>query len=191
MPLHLVQFTSCLSRRRQSIVHRNTQLSTFWFLQYVKAYRGSRSIAPLIRGTRRRWVVSFKPLSLYPLKEHQYVLKRKLAGTKIEKEISFPTPGFEPLMVQPRASRYTDWAIVPGSQVTDYIITSISVLVKYNKICLQGVQLKAESASREHINIPHNTRWFTLRKLLAVERTTTWRLQGRPFCNAESCSVQR
>jgi hypothetical protein len=51
---------------------------------------------------------------LYPRKKTQYPLYRRLGEPQDRsgrfRKIS-PPPGFDPLTVQPVASRYTDWAI--------------------------------------------------------------------------------
>jgi hypothetical protein len=51
----------------------------------MKAYSGSRSIAPLILYLDTRWgcVVNIMPLLIYPRKEPWYPLNRKVVGSHI------------------------------------------------------------------------------------------------------------
>jgi hypothetical protein len=71
-------------------------------------------------GTSLRWVVSFMPRSLYPRKKNpRYPFDRRLdgpqkgSGRRGEEKIFYPigTRNSEPSVVQPVASRYTDYAI--------------------------------------------------------------------------------
>ena len=60
------------------------------------------------------WVVNATPRSLYPLGKTRYPLYRGLGGPQGRsgqvRKIS-PPPGFDPRIVQPVASRYTDCTI--------------------------------------------------------------------------------
>jgi len=77
----------------------------------MKAYRGSRGIAPLILNlfTRCRWVVDFKLRPLCPLEITLYPLNRGLSGLQSrsgpsEWEINLlPLPEFEPLTLPARS----------------------------------------------------------------------------------------
>jgi hypothetical protein len=66
----------------------------------MKAYRGSRSIVPLILYLGIRWksVVNFVPQLRYSLKEPRYPLARRLVGLKSQSgwtgENALPLPGF-------------------------------------------------------------------------------------------------
>jgi hypothetical protein len=76
------------------------------------AQRGSRGIALLILelGASRGWVVSTTLRPLYPRKD-PVPIYRRLGGPQGRsgrvQNISLP-PGFDPRIVQPVASRYTD-----------------------------------------------------------------------------------
>jgi hypothetical protein len=77
----------------------------------MKAYEGSRGIAPRILdlGTRWKWVVSFTPIYF----RGKNPLDRRLGGSHsrsgrgVEKKNSQPLPGLEPPIIQPVAQRYT------------------------------------------------------------------------------------
>jgi hypothetical protein len=81
----------------------------------MKAYWGSRGMAPLILGTRWRWVVSFKPRQFYLHGNSPwYPLDRRLGGGDQsrygrvgEDKNSQPLPGLEPQIIKPVAQRYT------------------------------------------------------------------------------------
>jgi hypothetical protein len=84
------------------------------------AQTGSRGIVLLTFNVDAvwAWVVSFTPRPLFtPGKQVGYPLYRRLGGLQgrsgrvCGKENFFPTPGFEPLTVQPVASRYTDYPV--------------------------------------------------------------------------------
>ena len=82
------------------------------------AHRGSRGIALPFHdlGTRRGWGVSFTPRPLFTPGKTRYPLYRRLSGPQGRsghvRKISPPT-GFDPRMVQPVASRYTNYATRP------------------------------------------------------------------------------
>ena len=82
------------------------------------AHRGSRSIAILFlnHGTRRGWGISVTPGRSLPPGKTRYPLYRRLDGPQDQsgqvRKISLP-PGFDPRIVQPIASRFTDWATRP------------------------------------------------------------------------------
>jgi len=65
-------------------------------------------------GARWWWVVNSTPRPLYPRERPLYPLYRRLGGPQSRsgqvRKIS-PPSGFDPRTVQPKASRYTDWAI--------------------------------------------------------------------------------
>ena len=82
------------------------------------AHKGSRGIVLLFldHGARRRWGVNVRFRPLFTPRKTRYALYRRLGGPQGRsgqvRKIS-PPPGFDPLTVQPVASRYTDWAIGP------------------------------------------------------------------------------
>jgi hypothetical protein len=90
----------------------------------MKMYRGSRGIAPRILNLGPRWrrVVSFTPRPLYPQgKSPRYPLDRRLGGPQSRSGHGGEEKNSQPLpresnprtpIVQPVASRYTDWAIL-------------------------------------------------------------------------------
>jgi hypothetical protein len=76
----------------------------------MKAYWGSRGIAPRILdlGTRWRWVVSFTPLPLYPKERTPgnhwigvWVGPRSILDTVVKRKIPSLLSGFEPSIIQP------------------------------------------------------------------------------------------
>jgi hypothetical protein len=80
----------------------------------MRTYRGSRVIAPLILGTRWRWVVNFKSLSaLHPDNNYSTHWKGGWVGPRacldvLEKwKVCHLIPGFESRTVQPVASSFT------------------------------------------------------------------------------------
>jgi hypothetical protein len=90
----------------------------------MKAYWGSRGIAPPILdvSTRWGWMVSFTPRPLYHQGKSPWCpVDRKLCGPKSrsgrggEEKNSQPSPGFEPPNIQPVAQRYTTELSTPPS----------------------------------------------------------------------------
>jgi hypothetical protein len=85
--------------------------------QTTKVQRGNRHVALLILnlGARRGSVVSTTPRPLYP-REILYPLYRRLCGPQGRsgrlRKIS-PPPAFDPPIIQPVVSRYTDLATRP------------------------------------------------------------------------------
>ena len=81
-------------------------------------HRGSRGIALLFldHGTRRGWGVSVTPRPLFTPGKTRYPLYTRMGGPQDRsgqvRKIS-PPPGFDPQIVQPVASRYTDWVSRP------------------------------------------------------------------------------
>ena len=65
-----------------------------------------------------------------PPQKTQYPLYRRLGGphgqSGQKKKISSP-PGFNPQTVQPIASRYIDWAILPSSDYTEHNMHHMSI----------------------------------------------------------------
>ena len=89
------------------------------------ARRGSRGIAIPFHdhGTRRRWGVSVTLRPLFTPVKTRYPLYRKLGGPQGRsgqvRKISHP-PGFDPLTVQPVASRCTNWDTLPKNGLSCY-----------------------------------------------------------------------
>ena len=85
------------------------------------ALRVSRGIAVLFldHGTRSDEVSASRPGRSLPPWKTRYPLYRKLGGPEDRsgqvRKIS-PPPGFDPRVVQPVTSRYTDWATRPTSR---------------------------------------------------------------------------
>jgi hypothetical protein len=77
----------------------------------MKAYKGSRSLAPHILNldSRQRWVVNFMPQLLYPYKEHGYLLISSLSEPQVssrhfdEKKNLSSLTVVEPYIIQPVA----------------------------------------------------------------------------------------
>jgi hypothetical protein len=70
-----------------------------------------------------------------------------------ERKISFP-PGFGPRIIQPVASRYTDWATRPTiSSYEGYnFVTEESTLIKYGRD-VETVWMRRLVAGHEHLSI--------------------------------------
>jgi hypothetical protein len=105
-----------------------------------KFVSGSGCIDPhfLDFRTSWRWVVSFTPLPLYPRgKRLRYPLNRRLgkpqsrSGRHGVEKIIDPTGIRTPTssVVQPMASRYTDWAIPSRADVMTCLITYMKIMV--------------------------------------------------------------
>jgi hypothetical protein len=93
-------------------------------------HRASRDIAlPFLdHGTRSGWEVSVTPRPLFTPGKNRYPLYRRLGGPQGRsgqvRKIS-PPPGFDPWIVQPVASRYTDYATGP---TTSNVLASFSYM---------------------------------------------------------------
>jgi hypothetical protein len=84
----------------------------------------------MTNGTRSGWGVSFTPRPLFTSGKTRYPLYRRLGVPQDrygQMRKIWPPPGFDPRIVLPVASRYTDWATRP---------TSLSM--KQNKIKLSS-----------------------------------------------------
>ena len=89
----------------RSATMRNKGRSQAVPVHCMKAYRGSRGVAPLILSLDTKWrrVVSFTPRPLY-------LQERTLLAT--EEEACWTPPRFETRTFRPVASHCTDWAIL-------------------------------------------------------------------------------
>ena len=97
------------------------------------------------------WVVNTTPRPLSPGKETRYPLYRRLGGPVWTAAENLAPPGFNPRIVQPVASRYTDYAI-PAPKVTSHRVCIIQV--RYF-ICKAGFATLYRLA--EAINVAHST----------------------------------
>jgi hypothetical protein len=101
--------------------------------------------------TRWMWVVSFKPLPLYPqAKSTRYTLDRRLGGPQYRsgrrgEKKNFDTTGMRTPIVQPVARRCTDWSIptlypvlsdvkLPGTAVS--LVAASEVSLPVSLLCI-------------------------------------------------------